>query len=158
MLVFRKVNENDINLVHEWANEKKARENSYNPDHIPFETHQRWFQMQLEDKNSVFLIFETPNNEAVGFVRFNKKDEKWVVSINIGKKYRGKGLAVEMLQRSAIYLFNNFNIDFVIAHIMFKNIASKKAFEKAGYVFDKKIIINNIPSYQYKLEKKNITG
>ena len=75
----------------------------------------------------------------------------WIVSINIDKEQRGKGYASKILREASGYFFHNVAEEPLFALIKKSNIASEKIFRKAGFKFEKCMLINKIDSVQYKL-------
>lgn len=150
MLTFRKAKEPDVDILFQWANDPVARENSFNTTPIPYSEHVDWFSKEIKKEHSEMLIFEE-DRKKIGVVRISKNDEKWLIGINIDKDQRGKGLAVPMLQQSIIYFFTKVDKAPVEAFIKKSNIASKRVFEKAGFVYDSDVIINTIESFKYKI-------
>ena len=85
-------------------------------------------------------------------VRFEIENNKCTVGVLLDKNFRGKGLSSLMLIKSSNYYFSRFKLP-IYANIKVSNIPSIRAFEKAGYKFLKKTIVNGINSLVYKLEK-----
>jgi len=67
-LIFRFATKEDCELVFSWINDPLVRQNSYNSDTIPFETHKNWFLGKIENPDSFYLIFYF-NNIPAGQVR-----------------------------------------------------------------------------------------
>ncbi len=153
-LSFRKANETDMLEVYEWSNDEIVRKNSFNSDAIELETHKKWFKNKIHCKNTLFLI-ALVNNKAAGVVRYELGDDKSVIGIMISKTYRGQKLASEFLRESAKEYFST-NHQPILAYIKKENLASVKAFQKAGYSFFKDEMVNGCVSFVYKLEKEDV--
>ncbi len=152
MLQFRKATKSDVDILFKWANDPKARNNSFNKEPIKYEDHVDWLDTELKNDNSIILIFER-DNISIGVVRFHKERESWTISINIDEKHRGKGNALEMIEKSAFYFFSNCQEDTINAFIKKENLASIKVFEKSGYKYHTSTFMNNKESLQYKLTR-----
>ncbi len=157
MLQYRKATRSDVDILFKWANDPKARNNSFKKEPIKYDDHVNWLYTKLNDNNSIILIFES-DNVPIGVVRFQKEGESWTISINIDEKYRGKGNALEMLKKSACYFFSNCQEDTINAFIKRENIASIKVFEKSGYKLHTSTFINNNESLEYKLTRDDFKG
>lgn len=120
---------NDIKDIFELSNDELVRKNSINQDKIIWENHIEWFYKRIKSVNP-FYIIRSYSNDLIAQVRLDKNEEN-IISVSISKNYRGKGLSAKIIkdcsERSG---FNEIN-----AYIKKDNIASQKAFKKAGYVF-----------------------
>ena len=152
---FRKANIEDSNLILEWSNDKTVRKNSYNTQPIELATHKKWFNAKLKDSNTLLLI-ALINNQPAGLVRFEHDKNHSIVGLLISKPHRGKGLAAQILKKSAIVYFES-KLSPILAYIKVDNIASIKAFEKANYRFFKDDTIEGNSSFVYKLERQDVT-
>jgi len=113
--------------------------------------HEKWFATKLRSDNSLMLVNEF-KNEPAGLVRFDIEEINSVVGILMDKKFRSKGLSFLMLEKSSKAYFETFSKP-ILAFIKESNIASIKTFEKAGFKFLKKDVVNEFPTLVYKLEK-----
>lgn len=132
MLTVRKVEEKDIKMLFDWANESQTRQNSLNTKRIEWDEHVAWFHSKLNNPNAFFYIIINNDDEEVGFVRFEKKDF-WYTGIVIASKVQGRGVGKEALKISV----NEFkkSIDAPIyAQIKKENIGSLKIFEFNSFV------------------------
>lgn len=156
MLNFRKAILDDLELFFIWANDSFVRENSYNSDIIDFENHEKWFKNKLNDESCLILVFENDQNLKIGQIRIQKdKNKHAVIGISIGSEHRGKSYAKEMLEIGSDY-FLKINPDFVInAFIKEKNLNSKYAFEKSGFIFQKMLVYENFNSFHYIKKHEN---
>ncbi|MEN8787464.1 MAG: GNAT family N-acetyltransferase [Flavobacteriales bacterium] len=147
----RKCQKNDMELVFNWSSEKLVRSQSFNSTEISKEVHEKWFATKLRSDNSLMLVNEF-KNEPAGLVRFDIEEINSVVGILMDKKFRSKGLSFLMLEKSSKAYFETFSKP-ILAFIKESNIASIKTFEKAGFKFLKKDVVNEFPTLVYKLEK-----
>lgn len=92
----RKVTENDIDILFEWANDPLTREMSLNSDRISYETHTQWFYKKMQDSNCYFYILEH-NGTPAGTIRLDKASDfllpdAYFISYGIAPVFRGMGL------------------------------------------------------------------
>lgn len=151
---FRKANENDMLLYFNWANDSSVRENSYQTNSITLEDHQNWFFNKIKDENCFMFIFENHFGDSVGQIRIQKSNYNTaLIGISNDIKHRGKGYASKMIKlASDSFLKENPN-SVISAYIKIENVASKKAFEKAGFTLDKMLDFEKLPSFHY-IKKK----
>lgn len=150
-LKIREIVKEDVKLIYKWSNDTEVRKQSFNSNSINFKEHKNWFNRKLINSNSLLLINEYKGSK-IGLVRFEIEDNKCKVGVLLDEIFRGKGLSSLMLIKSSKYYFKRFKLP-IYAHIKASNIPSVRAFEKAGYKFFKKNIVNGINSLEYKLEK-----
>jgi RimJ/RimL family protein N-acetyltransferase len=147
---FRKANKNDMMLYFNWTNDDSVRENSYQSEPVLLDKHQNWFYNKINDETCFMVVFENHIGMPIGQVRIQKQDENTaLIGISNDANHRGKGYANQMIQiASDEFLKHNPNF-FISAFIKIENIASKKAFEKAGYELDVVLEYEGIASYHY---------
>jgi len=146
-ILFRDANKNDVKLLFDWTNDDLVRQQSFNSDKIIYEEHQKWFTSKLQDKNTLFWIAQKDKN-PIGLVRFNIQNDYAVIGVSIDKNQRGKGYGGAILTQASQSFVNVFNLP-IYAYIKQTNIASIRSFEKAGYVFEKNEMINEVDSVLY---------
>ena len=136
--------ESDVKSLFELSNEENVRENSINSEQIQWDNHVKWFNEKITDDNYLILIAEDENNQFLGQVRYELKNNQATISISIAPDFRGLDLAAPIISDSAKFLFEkNEKIDFILAYIKEINIPSIKAFEQAGYIYFQQEIIND---------------
>lgn len=147
----RCINQDDIYLTFEWANDEKTRKNSFSTDTISFDRHVIWFSNKLNDTNAIYLICEVDNTPAA-LIRFDKQNDCYVVGLSIDKKFRGMKLAPLFLRIGLKYIYTELQRSNVIAFIKPNNSASIKSFQRAGFTFCKEVLINSELAYEYVYE------
>ena len=147
---YRKSNEEDLLLYFNWANDSSVRENSYQTKRIDFEDHQKWYLNKIKDPNCLMLIFENHLGFPIGQVRIQKNENKTaLIGISNDKNHRGKGYASEMLKISTELFLSNNSSYLINAYINLENIASEKAFRKAGFELNKVVDYEGISSFHF---------
>ncbi len=128
--ILRQVEYTDCDLVFKWANDEVVRNNSFNSNIIKYEDHIKWFNEKLKSDDSVMYIFEV-NDINVGIMRLDRLDDKsLLINYGIAKEHRGKGYATYLLQM----IKAKYNKNLLIGKVKPTNMASIKAFIKAGYI------------------------
>ncbi len=128
----------DKELLFYWTNDPEVRNNSINKKPILWEDHSRWFDEKMNSSDSRIYILELFGN-ALGQVRFDKKDKSWLINYSVDSKYRGLGLGKIILSKSCS-LFQNTVME---AYVNQMNIASTRVFEYLNFVKSRTNIINS---------------
>lgn len=123
----------DCKLLWQWANESKARQNSFSTQPIAWEEHTNWFQNKLQSSNCLILIGVNNNSVSIGLIRYDIQDDRAIISINIDYRYRGLGYGTTLIKLGNQYLKRESAVSIVIAFIRPSNLPSIKAFKKAGF-------------------------
>lgn len=97
-----------------------------------------YIHQRVLDKNCLFLgIYTLSDNEHIGNIKYepiNQSLREATMGILIGEtKWRGKGVAKEVILASAEYLNNNLNISKVILGVESDNFPAITAYEKMGF-------------------------
>jgi len=142
-LSLRKVIGSDIKLLFKWVNDPAVRANARNPKSVTWREHSTWFREKLDDPTTYMYIL-TERKRAIGIIRFDKKDQKFVISYSIDKSYRGQGLGKLILIEGLKKLSLTVRQPRFIAQVKQGNIASEKIFNTLGFKLKGKELINNI--------------
>lgn len=132
LLEFRKVNENDVQLIYDWNNDPITRANSHNQARIEFADHEKWFAARIKDEQLDFLIFSY-NGTPCGTVRILREETENVIGIAIAPEFRGKKLAALILSQAGEYFYGRHGRKEITAYIKKQNSASIRSFQKVGY-------------------------
>lgn len=128
MVKLRVANKNDCELLFKWANDRTVRQNSFNTQDISFDTHIKWFNSKIDDQNTIIFII-TIEDKDVGQIRIDIQDNIGTINYSIDNKYRGRGIGTK-----ALVIIKEIMKDIkIVGYVKKDNIASIKAFEKAGY-------------------------
>lgn len=128
----------DMKAVFDLSNDDLVRLNSFNSEKILWENHQEWFKNKINDKNCIFYVIKDINGKLISQVRFDKNDNEATVSISITPEFRGQGYGDKILKCVSEKIVVENKIKKIKADIKIKNKASKKIFEKAGYILKEK--------------------
>lgn len=103
---------------------------------IDFEDHKKWFEKKMKDEKTKIYILENKDGEKIGQARFELDNNEVFISGSLNPDFLGKGLGSKLIRLATeIFIKKNPEAKEVIAEIKDENIFSKKAFEKADYIF-----------------------
>lgn len=157
-LRLRKLTENDLQILWEWANDIQVREVSFSSDPIMWEEHVRWFSAKLSDPNSQLYIATCGNDLSIGQVRFDINSKEATISISIDRQFRYQGYGHKIIQLAIAQICLDSSVKIVYAYIKLNNQSSAKAFIKAGFQHIKTVEIQGHQAIQLSLELGNTKG
>lgn len=150
-LYLRPVEQKDMQLLFQWANDPTVRKNAYHTEPISLETHQKWFASKLADKACVIYIL-TDGEQNFGQVRGDisriapsKPEteeplsnhasfiEQVEIDYSIAADYRGLGYGKKMLQLFEAICRENGECPLLYAEVKKENLASQRVFESLDY-------------------------
>lgn len=130
----RRAVEEDMDLLFEWANDAVVRRNSFTTDKITYEEHKRWFTNILSDSERHQYIY-IYDNEPIGQVRITVDNEVAEIGYSICAGNRGMGHGELILELICEQVKCDFpQVQKLVGKVKPDNIASQKAFERAGFV------------------------
>ena len=154
-LVLRKAETKDIYDIYELSNSLDVRHNSFNPSRVEIENHKIWFRNKINDPNCIFLVAAI-NNKFAGQVRFDKDNDRAVISISLLHAHRGSGIGQRMAQKALQYLkTHDPAIRYVVAYVKEENINSQHFFESLNFLYKNNKIIDKQKALEYSLELKS---
>jgi RimJ/RimL family protein N-acetyltransferase len=154
MIKLRKVSQKDCNLIWKWANDPEVRTESFTSKAIPYSDHVIWFERKINDPDCYLYIAENSDRKSVGQVRFELEGNDAVISISLDRNFRGKGYGSMIIALAAQKIFEITEVNVIHAYIKKGNIASKSAFQKAGFILLEHAVINDQQAGHFILEKK----
>ncbi|WP_299759619.1 UDP-2,4-diacetamido-2,4,6-trideoxy-beta-L-altropyranose hydrolase [uncultured Pontibacter sp.] len=135
ILTLRKATEEDLLLVYNWNNDPEVRRQSFNPKPIPLTNHQAWFRARLVDSATPLYIAEAAGVPAAQ-IRFSLSEGRAVISYLVASAFRSKGLGHVVLLKGVERLLQEHpELELVEGLVQKDNMASVKAFEKAGFAY-----------------------
>ncbi|MBQ7282681.1 MAG: GNAT family N-acetyltransferase [Spirochaetales bacterium] len=141
----------DCELVFSLSNDPIVRAVSFNQNRIEYDSHCRWYERTVKDKNTLFFLVFSEESEAdfVGQIRFKRESEQadeCVISLSITELFRGKHLAPQFLALGIQELQKNWTgIRFVTAEVKGENDASNALFSKGGFELVSKVNYYKLP-------------
>jgi UDP-2,4-diacetamido-2,4,6-trideoxy-beta-L-altropyranose hydrolase len=140
----------DAEPIFEWRNHEETRRYSLQSDLISWEAHQQWFYNSLANPHRILLIGEQ-NGRPVGVLRYDCLEPtageqlQCKVSVYRTPGINTPGIGTALLKAGSCWLQEQRpEITRIQADILPDNIASQRAFEKAGYVLHHQV-------YEYPL-------
>ena len=130
-----KVSLKDAKFIHKLRNEKDNRKNFIISKNINFLDHLKWFKKKIRDKNTFFFKIIFKKKLDCGYVRFDKKNNDYFVSICVEKKFRNKNIASDALLIAETRIPDALSL---VSLVKKNNCASKLLFLKLGYHIEKK--------------------
>ncbi len=133
MLRLRRVQDTDCALLFAWANDPRTRLYSIHSEPIAWETHVAWFQRRQGDSACLLFIAEDEGNTPIGQIRFDLCGNEAEVGISLDTRQRGKGYGASLITEGIAALAKHTTVQTVHAWIKPENLASQRAFERAGF-------------------------
>lgn len=144
----------DARRIWEWSNDPEVRSVSFSSDPIPWDSHVAWFQARLADPQCRQCIAVERKGDPIAQVRFDIADDNSAtISISLAADVRGKGLGTQLIWMACRELFAETEIDRVEALIKPDNVASIRAFEKAGFVTTGDTEVKQQPARRFVLDR-----
>lgn len=146
----------DCQQLWEWANDPEVRAVSFSSAPIPWETHQQWFCNKLDNGGCYIWMAIDSEDRVFGQIRFEVCGPKEAEThVSIDKKLRRAGYGSLLIDLGARTMFSRTVVRFLNAYIRCDNVASIRAFERAGFVRQGRKTILGIESYHYVREKQD---
>jgi UDP-2,4-diacetamido-2,4,6-trideoxy-beta-L-altropyranose hydrolase len=131
--VLRPMNQHDLMTVFNWANDPEVRKYAFNPEPISLETHTNWFNSKLQSNHTHLFMMET-NGQPAGQIRFDYRENEWVISYLLDSTFRGKGLGKTLIEKGIEALRAKHPGPLTITgFVLNENKASKKTFIDGGF-------------------------
>jgi RimJ/RimL family protein N-acetyltransferase len=115
------------------ANDPGVRAQAFNPEPIQLDSHMHWFAQKLTSRDSALWVIELAGVVAA-HVRYDRTNDNIAeIGYAVASAFRGMGLGTKILEltwRSACQLLG---VSAVRGVVIRGNIASARAFEKAGF-------------------------
>ncbi|RXJ02233.1 N-acetyltransferase [Anaerobacillus alkaliphilus] len=135
-LFLRKVKAEDVLDVYNLSNEDAVRKFSINPEKIIWEEHLVWFDNILHSNEVIFYVITDCSDQFLGQIRYKIEEKSAIVSLSLCETIRGKGYSNKLLNESLTLISEERNkLETIIAFVSEDNVASKKLFEKANFLF-----------------------
>ena len=133
ILNLRPVEKKDYEKILEWRNDSDVRINSLTQHIIPINEHIKYWNDLLENMTN-FAFIVVCGNEDIGVLKLKKIDEiTYEIDIFISKHSRNRGLGPKILEIAKDVAIQK-GIKKLTAKIKYGNEASRKAFEKVGFL------------------------
>lgn len=148
-LHFRPAGPQDARSIYEWRNDPSIRAASRDPQAIPFETHQTWYDTRLTDPACRLLIAEL-DGQPMGVVRFDLRGTEAEISVyrvpQTQASQTGRpSMRLGLIREASAWLKREHpEILRIIAEVQPENASSLAAFHEAGYRKARHILVLEI--------------
>jgi RimJ/RimL family protein N-acetyltransferase len=130
----RGAKENDSRLLFDWANDPAVRSAAFSSAPISWESHITWFREKLQGGKSFIWIGEDVEGTPLGQIRFDVRDDgEAEVDVSVAPAKRGQRLAHALITLGTDAFLGEGGRRRIHAFVKDANIASARAFEKAGF-------------------------
>lgn len=157
-LVLRRVRAGDCRLLFDWANDPAVRSFSYNAAPIVWEEHAQWLKERLADPACFMFVGEEHDGTPVGLVRFQVNGEDAEASVNVASDRRGGGYGTALIGLGCAKLERGTALRTTHAFIKLDNVASVRAFEKAGFIHAGREVVKGFASLHLVRNKGRAGG
>lgn len=135
----RMLEKKDLEYRVSWFNDPEIYQNLLSDYPVSYAKTDAWFQKNLFDESKMhFSICLNSTNELVGMtglLQIDKKNSHAQMYITIGnKKFRGLGLASEIISILLNYAFFEQNLNKIYLWTITSNERARKVFEKNGFI------------------------
>jgi UDP-2,4-diacetamido-2,4,6-trideoxy-beta-L-altropyranose hydrolase len=152
MLRLRRADAADSERIWQWSNDPAVRAASFRSEPIPWEDHCRWFDARLRDPGTSFYIADL--HGPVGQVRFQAETpEVALISMSLGPAARGRGLGSALILAGCERFFAETTASQIRALIKLENVASLRAFSRAGFERSANVDLGGCEAAQFLLKR-----
>lgn len=123
----------DARVVFDWRNDSETRAASLETDPISWPVHELWWKASLGRADRVLLIGEDAWDRPVGLIRFDARDGRWVVGVQVAPDRRGQGWGHELLSSGLARMADKRGAYRFTAEIKPENEASQRLFAGCGF-------------------------
>jgi RimJ/RimL family protein N-acetyltransferase len=136
-LKLREATINDVEMTFQWASDTNIRKYSFQQEAITPEMHYAWYNSKINDPYCLYLLLEI-DSEVIGSIRYDiNKENEALISYLIYNNYHGHGYGNALLSLSLQTLTEKYpTLKQLIGFVLPENIASRKIFERQGYLLD----------------------
>jgi RimJ/RimL family protein N-acetyltransferase len=121
----------DSDLLLQWRNDPAVRRASRSTARVSADEHDAWLANSLTDSDRLLLI-ATLDERPTAQVRLDRLGPaRWEISVSVAGSARGQGLGTAIITRAVEQFVEA--VDLVEAHVRRNNVASIRAFSRAGF-------------------------
>ena len=138
----------DAALLFQWANHPGVRAASFTGAPIVPGEHERWYASRLASPDCLFFIVEAvcqAGDMPAGVVRFERRGQGCVISVALAPAFQGRGLGPRVIAQGCRMTAHRRFAATVDALIKLDNLASPRAFSKAGFTLMEHTAHRGIP-------------
>lgn len=147
-LKLRHIRSDDEEDLFLWRNDPEVRKNSFSTGVVTSEEHALWFAKKNKDPNVVMYLAHAGKNK-IGVIRFEDKGNEIVVNVMLNPNFVGMGFGSKLIKLGTEIFVGEKRPDRpIVAEVKKDNVASLKAFEKAGYSEKHRVYLYGAPKDQ----------
>jgi len=136
----------DARAIFDLANDDVVRANSFQSGKIEWKGHLDWYKSRLAS-NDVYFYTLKKQSLFLGQVRFERDGtDGWIISISLAAPLRGCGMASAAITKAVERLPKV--ISELTAYIKCSNLASVRAFERAGFDITESLKVQGTDTYK----------
>lgn len=147
-LSYRQAGEQDCLLYYQWANDPVVRNNAFKSETVLWEDHVKWFKKKLGSQSLMYVFFH--QTLPVGQVRIDWDTRGGCIDFSVDKKYRGRGYGSVFLMIIGYVIKKIPGSPLLYGIVKMSNLASLRAFEKAGFLNKKDEIIEEAKCFIFE--------
>lgn len=137
----RTANLQDCAMLWRWRNDPTTRRMQRNAAPVPWRQYESWYARALSDPHRAILIAcraGGAGGDDLGVAQFLCADTGRMaeIGLNLNWRYRGSGLAAPLINDFCAEAQRILPFHGVVAHVKAENIASRRAFARAGFALD----------------------
>lgn len=133
-LNLRRAKPEDCRLLWDWVNDPAVRASAFNSSPIGWDEHVRWYERKLADPRCKIFIGLDARGRPVGQARFDQLDNGTSeIDVSVDRSLRRAGQGAALIRRATDEWCAAAPHP-VVARIRAENLASRRAFAKAGFV------------------------
>ena len=157
LLEFRNATMADADMLLAWRNDPEVRSVSFNGSIIQPAEHQQWLARSIAMPDRILLMAEDRQGNAIGKIQIDFTSEAMnsvTIGIVVGQGHRGRGLGTILIEKSTSALFKaERNVQQIVAHVKPGNLASERAFRKAGFISGPSTTVNQQLAHEFILHR-----
>lgn len=124
----------DAEMIFRWRNDPFIVARSTSQKLVAWDEHRAWYDATLLRDDRLIVIAEQ-EGIPIGLARFDRVDvASCVISVYLLEEFTGRGLGVETIRRSCSALFEQWDVEQIVACVRFDNREGRSGFLKAGFM------------------------
>jgi RimJ/RimL family protein N-acetyltransferase len=132
-IALRSVTMGDQEMVFRWRNDPIIVAQGSSQREVEREEHSHWFEETVSgNKRKMFIVLNQEN--PIGQVRFDRESQNdCVISIYLLRAFLGRGWGVQAIRMGCTAVFEEWDVERVVACVRSDNNVGRSAFLKAGF-------------------------
>lgn len=131
-LELRSLDAVDMEDLYNWRNHPLVRKKSFHSEPLSWEEHQRWFKRKINSPDTTIYIGYYQGNK-IGMIRFDSGSEGIKVSVMMRPDFIGRNFGSRLIRLGVKKIMETPGEKIITAEIKKSNVASIRAFKKAGF-------------------------